>query len=486
MSEPDSDPDSFAITPFWDPAMVPRYRTCWLPTADNLQSESLADESHWFEHTSFTKTTNGSNDVPFKLKENIDVSLAHSKKKSKRRKKTIGSKKILSEDETYRTHKVRLYPTMEQKLLLQKWFAGSRYTYNWAMYKTKTMRECGFRVNYSRQALRNLVVPEKVIPKRNKSLNWLLEVPKDIRAQATFELSDAYLNTFDKFKKTGKTSVMKFRSVKDGLQSITIQSNGISTNQETGSLNIYSTFMKQPIKMREDILVSKGISLKISYSRTGKYYVHVLRIVNKTQTTSTDIGAIDPGVKPDLAYYSPTKGDAGFIGTENDVEKLIKIALRSDKISSLLDTTDMSHHKRWKLRRKRFKLNARIRNRVEEVLNHATKYMCQNYGVILLPTFPVSNMIRKSDRRIRKSTVRSMLSWRHASLRKKMQDKAELLGVHLRMVGEAYTSKTCGNCGYVKANLGGMVYNCNSCQIRMHRQLNGPRNIFLKHIKDYI
>ncbi len=46
---------------------------------------------------------------------------------------------------------------------------------------------------------------------------------------------------------------------------------------------------------------------------------------------------------------------------------------------------------------------------------------------------------------------------------------------------EEYTSKTCGNCGVLKNNLGGSkVLNCGSCGLKIDRDINGSRNILLK------
>lgn len=68
-----------------------------------------------------------------------------------------------------------------------------------------------------------------------------------------------------------------------------------------------------------------------------------------------------------------------------------------------------------------------------------------------------------------------------------MQDKGEQYGIDVQLVGEAYTSKTCGSCNFIKSNLGGdMTFDCDRCGISIHRQLNSPRNIFMKHITRFL
>ncbi|MCC3491690.1 MAG: transposase [Microcoleus sp. PH2017_16_JOR_D_A] len=52
-------------------------------------------------------------------------------------------------------------------------------------------------------------------------------------------------------------------------------------------------------------------------------------------------------------------------------------------------------------------------------------------------------------------------------------------------VSEAYTSKTCGNCGHIHRKLGGSkVFKCPNCQTVIGRDLNGARNILLRALSD--
>jgi putative transposase len=488
MDPPDSDPDTFAITPFYKQALANEYRRCWLPVPANLSQQSISSAFQWFEHDTFTCAD--PSQIPFRIPENKKLSTRpksvpvrkQKKPKKQTKPKSFGRKKKLPSHQVHRTRKIRLYPTSVQKQFLQMCMAACRQTYNWALYKVKVMRECGFRIDYSRFGIRKLVVPDRVIPKRHPRLCWLSEVPSRLRAQAAYELSDAFINGFQKRSETGQSFDIKFRSVFDGQQSITFEKKCLAKKQKEGFIHLCATVL-DPIRVREPVPETDS-EMQIVFTRSGKYYLHVSRIVDKVNQANDHVVAIDPGIKPAIAYYSPTKLDAGFIGTEADVDKLLKIGKRSDHISSLL-SGKMSHHKRWKLRRRRFKLNEKVRNRVEQVLNHACKYVCTNYGTILLPTFPVSRMIRKRDRRINCKSVRNMLSWRHASFRKKMADRSEVNGNHLRMVGEAYTSKTCGNCGR-ETTIADMRCTCRFCNCVIHRQLNGPRNIFLKHIESYL
>jgi hypothetical protein len=247
METSDSDGnDTFAVVPFWDPNLKTEYDKCWSVSNENVRETSFSTQN-WFHHTKSEPIVTKTYDLRNK------ISTSDTKQKKKTKKKNIGSNLVLKENEIYRTRKIRMYPTQDQKLLLQKWFSACRKTYNWGLYKITVKRQCGFKVRYDRNSIRNLVVPKKVIPKHNSEYSWLLQIPKGIREQAAFELSDAHMNMFQKWKTTGRASNIKFRSVKDGTQSLTVSKTGFSKHQEDKTISIYPTFMKAPIRLRENI-----------------------------------------------------------------------------------------------------------------------------------------------------------------------------------------------------------------------------------------
>ena len=100
-------------------------------------------------------------------------------------------------------------------------------------------------------------------------------------------------------------------------------------------------------------------------------------------------------------------------------------------------------------------------------------------------------MVAKTDeygndkkRKLRKKTVRRMLSWSHYMFKQRLINKARQFGKKVVIVDEAYTSKTCSCCGEVHNNLGGnKTYICpnSNCGAVMDRDVNGAKNIFLRN-----
>ena len=77
-----------------------------------------------------------------------------------------------------------------------------------------------------------------------------------------------------------------------------------------------------------------------------------------------------------------------------------------------------------------------------------------------------------------------MIGWAHYLFHQHLTAKAEELGVHIIIQNEAYTSKTCSMCGNMQAIGGSETYNCRRCGVRMDRDENGARGIFLRALLD--
>ncbi len=75
-----------------------------------------------------------------------------------------------------------------------------------------------------------------------------------------------------------------------------------------------------------------------------------------------------------------------------------------------------------------------------------------------------------------------MAAYRHCEFLDKLMDKAKLYGCKVFEVNEAYTSKTCSNCGYIKNDLkNANHFVCNNCNNIMGRDPNASKNVMLRY-----
>ena len=130
------------------------------------------------------------------------------------------------------------------------------------------------------------------------------------------------------------------------------------------------------------------------------------------------------------------------------------------------------------------RMRVRIGNLTDELHHQAARWLVDNFDVILLPTFETSDMARRGARKLRSKSVRSLLTYDHYRFQKFLTWKAWQVGKELVLVNEAYTSKTCSWSGEIIPNLGGRRAVAGSDGVRVDRDINGARGIFLRTLGD--
>jgi putative transposase len=92
-------------------------------------------------------------------------------------------------------------------------------------------------------------------------------------------------------------------------------------------------------------------------------------------------------------------------------------------------------------------------------------------------------MVLKASRKINRKSVRSMLTWSMARFAKHLEQMAARHGVLVIRTNEAYTSKTCPQCGKIHAKLGGnKTFTCPECGFSLPRDWVGAINNLIKAI----
>jgi putative transposase len=126
----------------------------------------------------------------------------------------------------------------------------------------------------------------------------------------------------------------------------------------------------------------------------------------------------------------------------------------------------------------------KIKNLIRDLHCKFSKWLCENYHIILLPKFETSQMVKRGKRRIRSKTAFAMLTWSHYNFKQRLLNKTrEYPWCKVLIVDEHYTSKTCGLCGNIHKKLGGSkVFKCPSCGIEADRDAQAARNILLRYL----
>jgi putative transposase len=375
--------------------------------------------------------------------------------------------------------KVRLNPSPEIANQLRKWFGCVRVTYNWALGCIKKNPK-----EYKKTDtiwLRKRFINECNIPKDKR---FLLDTPKHVRDTAIKDLTLAFETNFTK----GGSFDIKFRSKKEGNQSITIPYDAIKQwNKAEGEIKMYPSYLKNKILFhtRKNQKTPDTIQhdCKLLLDQLGRFYLSIAyhEPACENQTGKGEWCSIDPGVRTFLTIYSPTYGNCFKIG-DRDISRIYRLCKHLDNLSSLRDLETRKQNKKQKTVAL-LRLRNKIRNLVDEVHKKAVAFLVTQFQHIIIPPFEVGNMIKRVDRKIRKPTVRKMVCWSHYRFRQRLLFKSNLRGVSIYVKGEEYTSKTCTNCQFVRQDLGGSkTYHCPCCGLVADRDICGARNIFLKNI----
>ena len=96
-------------------------------------------------------------------------------------------------------------------------------------------------------------------------------------------------------------------------------------------------------------------------------------------------------------------------------------------------------------------------------------------------------MVNRATRRISSNTARSMMTWSHYRFRTRLLDKTrEFPSCKVIICDEAFTSKTCSECGCLNDKLGSSkTFRCNTCGQESDRDFNAARNILLRYLTLY-
>jgi putative transposase len=94
--------------------------------------------------------------------------------------------------------------------------------------------------------------------------------------------------------------------------------------------------------------------------------------------------------------------------------------------------------------------------------------------------FETQKMVSRNQRKINSRTARNMMTLSHYRFRTRLMNKArEYPNCRVILCTEEYTSKTCGECGFLHHKLGGSkVFKCPGCKQESDRDRNGSRIFF--------
>jgi putative transposase len=296
---------------------------------------------------------------------------------------------------------------------------------------------------------------------------WVKDIPSNIMYEAMRKASHDYIMCL---KKRKAKQVSKLPCCRKGLkQTFSLLKNCINKD------GIYTRRLGK-MEFSEELPKEKH-DCRVMF-KYGRWYllvpVSIQQHAEQSGENQARVAAIDPGVRTFATVFS--HNGIAQVG-EGSFRRIVRLAHSLDKLLS--EITKAKARKKKRLKRAANSLRRKIRDLVEDMHYQTLGWIFRNFDTLILPECNFTSAVSRIRRRIRKKSVRSLLTWAFGLFRKRAVSVAGRIGGRVFVVDEAYTSKTANWTGEIVHNLGG-ARSISSGGLRFDRDVNGALGIYLK------
>lgn len=352
---------------------------------------------------------------------------------------------------THKAYKYRIYPTLEQEIILRKTLGSCRFVYNWAL---EQRREAWVtqKKSISYGATSKGLTEMKDSPEKA----WLNEVSSVCLQQSLRNLDVAFVNFFKK-----RSGYPVFKSRKNG-GSARFLDNAFRIDGD----NLFLAKIKTPLKVVWSRKLSGEPSqCTVSQNASGQWFASLLceEEITKLPPSDKKIG-VDLGIE---TFASTSDGQK--FGQPKRIRRLRKKLARLQRLHSRKQKGSKS---REKARIKAARLHQHIADTRKDFLHKLSTKLIRENQTIALEDLTVKNMVK--NRKL--SRCISEQGWRE--FRTMLEYKAEWYGRELLIVDRFWpTSKTCSCCGRkINLSLDVRKWTC-ECGATHDRDINAAKNI---------
>ena len=374
---------------------------------------------------------------------------------------------------SYEAVKVRLDPTPRQERMMASHAGAARFAYNAGLARVKEALDNGESADWSHYSLRRWwnANKDELAVNRTTGEVWWSQNSKEAYSGGLRSLSQGLSNWsksrkgqrkgrrvgFPKFK--SKNTTMRFAYSTDFTAPTAGDPYGLKLPR-IGRVHCMENVHER---------VAGAHLVRVSVSRrAGCWYASLTVEREPTATQAPKGGAVgvDLGVKS-LATLS----DGTVVPNPRALNTKLS-ALR--KAQRALSRKVKGSARREKAKGRVARLYARVADVRADAINKATTMIADTYGTVCIEDLHVAGMVKNHH------LARSLSDAALGEFRRQLEYKTARTGAVLRVVDRRFpSSKTCSNCGVVKAklSLSERVFNCDDCGASMDRDLNAAINI---------
>ena len=365
-----------------------------------------------------------------------------------------------------KTMKFPIYPTQEQKIILDKWYNAVINMYNITNKYIANFYDKNKYIETFITIRKNLLNEANKIVK-NTSINKHI---LDYSVKHCVEMyKSAISNLKNKYIKNFKIKDLNFNRNRYNL---VLEPANFSTK-----INGFCVKELGEIKSQRNLIKLFKHNSILQYNKnTESYYIispfeyNYEYITNKEQYCGIDLG-----IRTFATVYSNNK--TSEIGT-NLIPIIDSYNKKMDKIKSDKDNNIITVNKYKRILNK---YGNRMRNRIDDLHKKVSVFLCERFENIHLGKISTQSIVSNERGNLKEINKRrmSVLSFY------KFMEKIKIIGVkyksNIKLIDEYNTSKMCNNCGNIKKDLGAKkVYECRECKIKIDRDINASINIYNK------
>ena len=377
----------------------------------------------------------------------------------------------------FRAYRFRMYPTANQRELIQKTFGCTRLVYNHYLEKQKSLYKDGKDALSCFDMIRDLKNLQVARP-------YLKEVDSCSLRCSLFNLDDAFKRWYK-----GQGEYPKFKGKYNSKRSY--RTNCISNTYNGKTYQSIEVDLKRHIiklpKLKEvsirgyrdlEYLSGRIINATVEQLSTGKYYVCVLVEENNTpcKVQPKKIVGIDLGIK-DIVITS----DNEKIGNPNFIKKYEKRIARCQRE---LSRRVRGSNNYYKTKKRLSVLYQKLKNARKYFIHQITKKLVIENDIIVTEDLNVKGMIE--EKKLSKHLTNVSLG----EICRVLEYKARCYGKKYIKIDSFYpSSQKCSRCGYKNEKvkeLSVRSWVCPECGSYHDRDYNASYNILFEGLKIYI
>ena len=379
----------------------------------------------------------------------------------------------------YKAYKFRMYPSIEQKSIINKTLGCTRFVYNYYLsYKQKEHQETG-----KSKSVYDCI---KDLTRLSSDNEWLKEVDSMSLRCILFDLDNAFTKMYK--EKTGYPRFKSKNNSKNNYRTNYITSEYKGTSYENIKIDLENKTIKLP-KLKEVAIRGyrnkksvhgRIINATVSKETTGKYYVSVLVEEKEAEALpkTGKIVGIDLGIKSLIVTSNKEEYD-----NEHILEKHEKrLAMMQRRLAKKVKGSNNY----LKIKQKLSRIYSKIKNTRKYLFDYISKLLVEENDVIVTEDLDIRSMTSKDNHNLTKKILD--MSWNE--LIRKIEYKSEWNSkIHIKVDRYYASSQICHGCGYENKEVKDLSireWECPECNRKHNRDYNASLNILVEGLRKYV